>query len=578
VQTIHRAPLLLAGAISVALLALGVVAARPVEIDVDEIRRRLEREIGGAALIESAEWHWVPSPRLALSELRYTRELLGRWPIRLGARRVEVAGRLPLGAASTGPERTRSYTAALGRPQEYDRISIQGIHLELGRLRLERGEWTLAREGAGHRIRGRALGGTGGRVDARGEIDATGATGVRLYLSALDLGPFARPTGGPGGSLRLGGTIALAREGGEGDRLDVDLRAEGLRAAGGERWLDASLRGALTRQGGMLLEGSRLEAIGTLRDVYGRHDLDAVHGPLRATLALIGPTDDLRLEFAANLRDLRVRLAPAFEKPAGAPAFLRLEGRWSNGALDRARGWLELGPIRARLERSATNGWAFRTSWVPIEILRARVPALDRLPRGLTGRARVRGSWDPERGLRGEAEVRDAVLRVEGREIRLDAGRVYFAPASIRVEAPDLQLEEQRLDLWVDYSGAEREAPIRLRVGGRADALDLERVAYVLDPILGTPLVDPTLEDILRQVVSDLNARPRLLRRLEIAPSVLRVDRLRGLGLHADAATIRLEFRDQTLHLACVDGEGGMPDRSVSVEFTSWAPRVTNGS
>jgi hypothetical protein len=242
-----------------------------------------------------------------------------------------------------------------------------------------------------------------------------------------------------------------------------------------------------------------------------------------------------------------------------------------------ARGRLDLGPIRARIERGETNLWSFRTSWVPIERLRERVPALARLPHDLVGSARVHGRWDPQRGIRGLVEVRDALLRLDGREIRLDAGRVHFDPESIRVEAPGLQLEEERLDLWVDYAGAETDSQIRLRIGGRAAALNLERVAHVLEPILGTPRVDPTLEDVLRQVVHELRARPRLLRRLEIAPSVLRVGRLRGLGMHADAATIRIEFLDQTLHLACVDGEGGMPDQSVSIEFTSWAPRVTDG-
>jgi hypothetical protein len=362
-----------------------------------------------------------------------------------------------------------------------------------------------------------------------------------------------------------------------GDRLDLELRAEGVRTPGRERWLDADLRAVLMRDAGMLLPGSRIEAVGALRDVDGAHDLRAVHGPIRATLALVGPVEAPRIDLVANLRELRLRLGGALEKPAGAPAFLRLEGRLSQGELMAARGRLDLGRTRVRIERDAGKSWSFRTTWLSIERLRALVPAFDRLPEGLAGSARLSGRWDPARGLAGELELRDARLRLDDSEIRLAAGRLHFDPASIHIEAPGLRLEEEQLDLWVDYAEAPRDGPLRLRFGGRAAALDLERVAYGLEPILGTPLVDPTLEDVLREVVYELRARPRLLHRLEIAPSILRVDRLRGMGMHADGAIIRLEFRDQTLHLGCADGEGGMPDQSVAVELTSWAPRVTAG-
>jgi hypothetical protein len=291
----------------------------------------------------------------------------------------------------------------------------------------------------------------------------------------------------------------------------------------------------------------------------------------------VGPTDAPRVDLVANLSELRMRLGEAFDKPAGVPAFVRIEGRWSEGELRSARGRLDLGPTRVRIEQADAKSWSFSTSWLSIERLRALVPAFDRLPEGLVGTVRASGRWEPERGVSGEVEVRDARLRLDDDEIRLASGRVHFDSDSIHLEAPGLQLEEQKLDLWVDYSGTVGDAPLRLRVGGRAAALDLERVADVLGPLLGAPLVDPTLEDVLREVVSELRARPRLLRRLEIAPSVLRVDRLRGMEMHADGALIRLEFRDQTLHLACADGEGGMPDQSVAIEFASWAPRVTAG-
>jgi hypothetical protein len=575
-RSIPGRPLLFLGAVGVALLGLGIVAIRPVRLDPAELRGFLERELGGVASIGSARWYAAPSPRLTLSQVGHTRSLLDRWPLHIAADRVTVEG-LPLPRSGwIGSEARPSSAAPAGRPG-YDRVSVEGLRLEFGPLELEGGDWTLTRDADRLRIAGWALGATGGRVDGRGEIDARGLPALRFYLSDLALKPFPRPTGAVGGALHLGGTIALSSTGRAAERFDVDLRAEGVRGPGRERWLDADLRGVLERSGGMLLPGTRIAAVGALRDVAGAHDLYAVHGPARATLTLVGPTDAPRVDLVANLRELRMRLGEAFEKPAGVPAFVRLEGRWSNGELRGARGRLDLGPTRVRIEQADAKSWSFSTSWLSIDRLRALVPALDRLPKGLVGTVRVSGRWGLERGIAGEVEVRDARLRLDDDEIRLASGRVHFGSDFIHIEAPGLQLEEEQLDLWVHYAGTIGAAPLRLRVGGRAAALDLGRVADVLEPILGAPLVDPTLEDVLREVVYELRARPRLLRRLEIAPSVLRVDRLRGMGMHADGALIRLEFHDQILHLGCADGEGGMPDESVSVEFTSGGPRVTAG-
>lgn len=568
--------LLFLGAVGVVLLGLGIVAIRPVRLDPAELREFLERELGGAASIGSARWYSAPSSRLTLSQVGHTRSLLDRWPLRVSADRVIVEG-LPLPRPGWIGSDARPSIAAPAGPPGFRRVSVEGFRLEIGPLELESGDWTLTRDADRLRVAGWALGAAGGRIDGRGEIDARGRPALRVYLSDLVLRPFPRPTGAAGGALHLGGTLTLSGAGREADRLDVDLRAEGVRGPGQERWLDAELRGVLERSGGMLLPGSRITAVGALRDVAGAHDLYAVHGPARATLALVGPTDAPRIDLVANLRNLRMRLGEAFDKPAGVPAFVHLEGRWSKGELRRARGRLDVGPTRVRIEQADAKSWSFSTSWLSIERLRALVPALDRLPEGLVGTVRVSGRWEPERGVAGEVEVRDARLRLDDDEIRLASGRVHFDSDSIHIEAPGLQLEEEQLDLWVDYAGTIGDAPLRLRVGGRAAALDLGRVADVLEPLFGAPLVDPTLEDVLREVVSELRARPRLLRRLEIAPSVLRVDRLRGMGMHADGALIRLEFRDQTLYLACADGEGGMPDQSVSVEFTSWMPRVTVG-
>jgi hypothetical protein len=47
------------------------------------------------------------------------------------------------------------------------------------------------------------------------------------------------------------------------------------------------------------------------------------------------------------------------------------------------------------------------------------------------------------------------------------------------------------------------------------------------------------------------------------------------MGLEAEGAAIRLQFGDRVLRVECTDGKGGMRDRGVSVEFGSWAPRVS---
>jgi hypothetical protein len=540
------------------LLGMGVVAARPVGVDAERLRSTIEQQLGGELGIGSVAWHWLPTPVVELRDLRHRRPLA-------------IAGTLELRAGSVD-----LYPSAGEGSGASGEAHIDGLQADLGPLRLVRGHARLVARDGGGRLEARALGRLGGWLDATAERTPRGAQSLSLYLADLAV-PFEIPSDVESPrNVQLDGTLTLEGSDRSSERLRVDLGARALHHEARESWLEASLQGELVRHAGRWLDGSRLAVRASLRDLDGERDLRAIHGETRGTLALSGDATSPRFAAVLDLRELRLRWGDLLDKPAGRGARIEINGRWRDGGAERVQAELSAGAYRLWAASEDGERWTLRSSWISLDVLREHVPLVRRLPSALSARARLSARIGPDGEPVGRLELRDVQLVLGDRRVRLETGLLRFESGAWRLEAPGVQLGPEQVDLHIEYAPSDTAGPLRVRLSGRASSLDLVEVARVLEPLLGTPRENPSLEDVLTPVVGHLRARPRLLDRLHVDASALRVDQLRGLGLDVDDALIRFDLSNRRLHLACegTSLDGVPSERSVIVVIDGWAPSV----
>lgn len=557
-----------AGALAVlgtALVAALAVALSPIQVRRAEVQTALSRSLGVPLEIGDVVWQLLPWPELRLQSAEARAQLLERLPVSVRVQRAEVG---PLGLLPGGPGPAS--------------IRLVGLELEAGPLSLRDGELALEREGSVLSVRGRASGAHGGWLDVSGGL-AEGpveAPPLRVYVADLDLPvpmPTAIDTSGADARLRVTGVVSLRRAGNEGDELDVDLRLRGLRPEGEGEWLELAVRGRLARHAGVILPGTELAFDGWLRDLAGREEPRAIHGPLRGRVAASGGVDALSVRGHLDFSGLRIKLGDRFYKEAGVSARADLRGRVAKTGLERARVDLRLGDLRASLERGggADGEWRLRSAWNPIGAWLARVPALRNQVPELRGLARVRAVRSVADGqTRGSLQLRDLAVGARGATVDVDEVVLDVATGSARLVASGVEIGGQRADLSGRASW-QPDRPLHVTFTLAAGELRLEPLCEAVAPLLASGPPPPRGEEPWRTAIAGvvrlLREDPRLLPRLQLDPGRLQFERLVGLGLDSHDAVIDLTIREQTLRISHRDAAH---QNRYRVDLGGWMPRV----
>ncbi|MFQ5697411.1 MAG: hypothetical protein ACE5IL_03895 [Myxococcota bacterium] len=558
-------------AVCATLAVAGVVGVRPLPLEPGVVESQLSELLGGQTGFERAFWYWAPEPTLVLLEPHFERTLGSSLELQVAAGRGEARG---LGLLDSDGS-----SASLP-----DRVDLQALRVRLGPLMLVRGSASLNRRGSRVDLRGHAFGGWGGRVDLSAQLagprwDWEGASG-QLYIENLETALGRSPAGEPGGPvreqfLRLNGVVSAKRDPGSAQRFDVQLGVLGVHANAPGSWLSATLEGGLERSAAGWSSERQLDVRATLGIAAGSDGSRVLRGEARGSLRLVGGSGDERARLALELSDLQGRVGRWLD--AGGPRSGRLEAVASlrEGRVD---GTLDLGTVRLDLRRDGRGRWRVRSDWLPLSELQPILPALRALPAGSRGEARLTARFDAARGWRGKVEARALSVPVRDEEgalistIRTVSARLRLRRDSFDLRVPELFIGSESLQLRVRGT-LEGERPV-LSLAGSAGSLDLQRLARVLAPLIGTPDTELTLEAVLVPLVHALRRHPSLLAQLAVRPSLVRVRDLHGLGIDARDATIRIALRDQQLEIACREDEGRSLVVGVRVDLKGWVPRV----
>jgi hypothetical protein len=555
--------------IAVALAVGLLVVVPPARLQSNSLESVLSTRFGFPVQAGSAQWLFDPWPGIELRQAVALPRGPGDWPIGLTARRVVFRGLSPL--AEFGPGGT-------------EEVSLAGVALRYGPLRLREARIQLLKRTDTLRIRGRALGTRGGSMEVRGEL-GTGRPAsepLRVYLAALGI-PLVDLLGiGPGpewGNALFTGVMTVVGSPELGQKIQLNLEADAPREDGGGNWLESTIQGGWRLREGRFVSGEKVRIHGRVRDLGLGHELRVVHGGINLALELAGDVESGGVVVDADFEELHWRAGDWFEKNTDSPASLHYEFRWTPDGQQSGLGVFRLGSLRLRMNRLGPEGqgWEMRSTTIPLEELREYVPALRDLPVAIEGKMAVEARWSPEEGIAGKAVLQDARVTGGSEPLEIPLARLDLWPDALHMEAPELLIADQSVGVtglleWIPSPGRSR-----IGVAIQADHLDLEPLLAAASSLwnIGGTVEDGSAvswSDAAEACVRRLRMDPQLLKRLQIGPATLEVDHLAGLGIDMNNARFRLKLFDQLLEL-----EQSRPGnaRRYAVDLQRWFPKLT---
>jgi hypothetical protein len=466
-------------------------------------------------------------------------------------------------------------------------VTLDGVDLEYGPLRLRDAQVQLRNTAEAVRIRGHGVGAEGGSIELKGALtpDWPWLEPLRIYLAQLELslaellGSGAEPAWG---RARLTGVVTVDGIPNQGQKIELNLEAAAPRDDGVGNWMESTIQGGWVVRDGRFSSDERVRIHTDVRDLDLAHELRVVRGGIDLLMGLEGDSESGRLVVDADLDRLRFRVGDWLEKDADSPASLRYEMRWNSKGRDSGGGILRLGGLQLRMSRFGRNGegWRVRSSMIPIKELRAYVPALRVLPVRLEGEVAVEATWRSDRGVEANAVLRDARVASRSQSFEIPFARLELNSDTIRLKAPELLIGDQAIEFAGSLEWIPSPGHARIGVAARADRLDVEPL---LSFVLWLSDVEEPLQngsslswsDAARACVQSLRADPRILRQLEIEPATLHVDHLSGSAVEMTNARFRLKLFDQLLELEQVNGAGLASPQRYTMDLRRWLPKLT---
>ena len=552
-----------------------VIAAPPASLHGPDVETALAKRLGYPVEISGAHWSWDPWPAVELRDaVAHPRGPAAALPITIRAQRVLLRG-LPFGLRAD--------------QSSYRAIEFSGLELHSGPFGLRDAFVVLEDRRNIVKLKGRALGTSGGSVEISGALGGRDPTAnpLRIYLAHLELPVvelFETPPDAGWGNLRVSGVVTIEGDLDRRQEIDLDLEGAGLRREGTGDWLHTLVRGRLIRQGGRFVAGNPVQITAEVRELGAAREFRIVHGGIELSLDVSGDTNSGHVVVDADLERLRLRLASWLEKPSNTPGSIRYEVHWAPESRWSANGTFELGKLRARVDSFSTGkfaGWRVRGLSLPLSELQEYVPALRVLPRPPEGELELDLHWTPEGGTEGQVWAKDVRLSMGSQSIEIPRARIDLISDRAVFDAPELVAGGQTLSLsgsieWVPSPGR-----LHVRVDVRAGQLDLERLLEVVSPLWGGdgkstgPGGPDASTEIATAIVQKLRAHPRMLRRLQIESAVLEADRLTGFGLDTKDAHYRLTLADRLLQLDQASGSGSQRPTRYVLDLQGWVPKLT---
>lgn len=559
--------------VAVAVCLVVIISIPPMVVRPRGLEAVLADRLGLPVKIAGASWRLDPWPLLEIRGALAHPSLSERYSLTVEVDRARLRA---LSAFGLGAR------AAVGFAE------LSGISLRLGELALRDGLLSLARSGDVVNVTGHAFGLQGGSLDLAGQIrlDRLSGAPIRIYLTGLEI-PIPASVGslleGGSGSVSVSGVVTISDDGEAGEAVDIDIHAEGRSSNRSGSWLEAEIRGRLLRRNDRFDPAGDLRVAVTLRQLDSGRDMRVLHGKTEIRVQLEGDLHSGRVLAEADLTDLRLRLGSLLEKTAGGPAEIQLESEWRRGGAPQTHVEISLGGPGLVLDLSSGDAGGqvkLGTRGLTLGALAAHVPAVRGLARIADAQIDVDATWSANEGLLGVAKLQSLVSQLDGRSLSLPLGVVDFSTDLVRVFAPGLSVEGQRVDLAGEIDWSPPSGPVYVRLAVRAGDLDLEPLAALLFPsIVGMNAGVPTSTEyravsIALAAVNELRARPRLLDRLHVEPAIFEVGHLSGLGITAEKTEYRLALSDQVLRIEQRTLGAKRPSSTLELQLEGWVARL----